>query len=305
MTLRALIAPLRLLGLLGLLLIGLPIAALVYPWLTQRRRNRIMRIWSKALLVVCGARLVVSGMSLPPALAATGVSDWTGGQMILANHISWIDVYAMNGALPCRFVAKAEIGQWPVLGWLVTRAGAVYIERGRRHAVASTNHRVRDCLSLGETVAVFPEGTTTDGTTLLPFHSNLVAPALEVGADIWPVALRYTERGEPSDAAAFVGEMSLPQSLWRILLARDLAIEVTLLPAFRPPAGSTRHAVAEQARVAIATHLGLPAEDPRALRREAAARASTQAATARATPADPAPADTAPDAAPDPASQAR
>jgi 1-acyl-sn-glycerol-3-phosphate acyltransferase len=182
--------------------------------------------------------------------------------LVLANHVSWIDVFAINAVTPCRFVAKAEIGRWPLLGALVTRSGTLYIERGRRHAVASMNHRVREHLKAGETIVVFPEGTTSDGTGLLPFHSNLLAPAVEVGAPVWPLALRYTERGMPSTAAAFVGDMGLVTSLARTLAARDLVIRITVLPAIEVTHHENRHAVARAARVAIAGALGLAAADP-------------------------------------------
>ncbi len=125
----------------------------------------------------------------------------------LANHVSWLDIFAINAMLPSRFIAKAEIGKWPLLGVLVSRSGTLFIERGRRHAVAAMNKTVREHLKLGETIVVFAEGTTTDGSELLPFHSNVIAPALDVGAEIWPIAIRYTERGKRSAAAAFIDEM--------------------------------------------------------------------------------------------------
>jgi 1-acyl-sn-glycerol-3-phosphate acyltransferase len=185
---------------------------------------------------------------------------------VLSNHVSWIDVFAVNAATPCRFVAKAEIGRWPLLGAMVSRSGTLYIERGRRHAVASTNHRMRDHLKAGESVVVFPEGTTTDGATLLPFHSNLLAPAVEIGAPVWPIAIRYTDGGRPTDAAAFVGEMGLFTSLGKILAARDLEIRITVLPAIPVEVHGNRHALARAAREAIAGVLGLESDQREAPR---------------------------------------
>jgi 1-acyl-sn-glycerol-3-phosphate acyltransferase len=255
---RTLLAPLRIALLLVHVLAGIAIAVMIFPWLALPRRNRIIRAWSRALLVICGARLRLTGLALPPVIAHTGVETGRRGRMLLANHVSWIDVFAIHAAVPSRFVAKAEIGDWPLLGTLVTRVGTLYIERGRRHAVASTNHRVRERLKGGETVAVFPEGTTTDGRSLLPFHSNLIAPAMEVGAECWPVALRYSEDGEPSSAAAFVGDIGLVASLWNILVARRLQVEVAFLESV-PTAGSRdRHHVAEVAAERIAAWLDVP-----------------------------------------------
>jgi len=260
---RTLLAPLRMLLLLAHVLAGIVIAAAVFPWQPQAGRNRIIRAWSRLLLSICGARLRVTGRPLPPAIARTGIEPGSRGRMLLANHISWIDPFALNASAPSRFVAKAEIRAWPLLGTLVTLVGALYIERGRRHAVASMNHRVRDRLKEGETVAVFPEGTTTDGRSLLPFHSNLVAPALEVGAECWPVALRYTEDDAPSTAAAFIDEMSIAASLWNILVARRLQIEVAFLEPVASTSQHNRHQVAEAAAERVAARLGVPAPSGR------------------------------------------
>lgn len=258
---RFVLAPLRAALFVMHILAGLALVLLVFPLFGLAGRNRINRAWSRVLVAICGARLVVDGVPVHPAIRSTGIEPWSLGRLVLANHVSWIDVFAINAALPCRFVAKAEIGRWPLLGALVTRSGTLYIERGRRHAVASMNHRVRDHLKAGETIAVFPEGTTTDGRELLPFHSNLLAPAIETGAPVWPLALRYTEGGAPSDAAAFIGDMGLVTSLARILVARDLAIRITVLPPIEVTHHENRHSVARAARAEIAGALGLPGHD--------------------------------------------
>lgn len=254
-----LLAPLRIALLLAHVLAGLAIASVIFPWLAQRNRNRIIRGWSRLLLAICGVRLRLAGLPLEPTLARTGVAPGGSGRMLLANHVSWIDVFAVHAALPSRFVAKSEIRDWPLLGLLVTLVGTLYVERGRRHAVASINHQVRERLKQGETVAVFPEGTTTDGRSLLPFHANLIAPAQETGAACWPVAIRYAEGGRPTTAAAFVGDMPLPRSLWNILAARRLEVEVAFLEPVRTGAGGNRHHVAAVAADRIAAWLGVAA----------------------------------------------
>ena len=259
---RTLIGTARMAVLTLWMLSALGVTMLVFPWAPQTLRGRFTRILSRAVVRLAGVRLHVTGVALPAELAATGVAAWTTGRLVLANHITWLDIFAIDAVLPSRFVAKAEIGRWPVVGWMVTLSGTLYIERGRRHAVAAANDRVADHLRRGETVAVFPEGTTGDGTQLLPFHSNLVAPALEVGCEIWPVAVRYTEAGRPSTAPAYVGEATLMQTMWRIVTTRDLQVEVALLPALSP-AGATRHGLTEGARQAIAAHLGVEASPRR------------------------------------------
>jgi 1-acyl-sn-glycerol-3-phosphate acyltransferase len=294
---RRVLAPLRIVALLAHIVAGLSISTLAFPWLAPPRRNRIVRGWSRVLLAICGVKLRASGRALGEAVAHTGIERSGAGRLILANHISWIDVFAILACVPGRFVAKAEIGRWPVVGWLVTLVGTLYIERGRRHAVAAINHRVRDRLNAGETVAVFPEGTTTDGDKLLAFHSNLIAPAIEVGGEVWPVALRYTERGERSTATAFVGEMTLVDSLWNTLLARGLEVEVAFLPPVSARELGNRHRIAAAARAAIAQYLRVSLGDLRA-------SFSTPASSAAQT-SGPAPADSRPERSGAPASSAQ
>jgi 1-acyl-sn-glycerol-3-phosphate acyltransferase len=252
-----LIAPLRAMLLVPHILLGLSIAFLVFPLCrTQATRNRINHWWSRWVLRLCGASLKVSGQRLSDELASTGITPGKG-RMLLSNHISWIDIFAINAAMPCRFVAKAEIVRWPIIGGMVAHSGTLFIERGRRRAVATVNEAVQGYLRAGESIGVFPEGTTTRGDRLLPFHSNLMAPALEVDCPVWPVALRYTEQGRFSDAAAFVGDMGLVVSLARMLVAKDLEIEMAILPALEASAYENRHTLARAAHAALSEYFGL------------------------------------------------
>jgi 1-acyl-sn-glycerol-3-phosphate acyltransferase len=138
----------------------------------------------------------------------------------------------------------------------VAHSGTLFIERGRRRAVASVNEAVQGYLQSGESIGVFPEGTTTRGDRLLSFHSNLLAPAVATGCPVWPVGLRYTERGVFSDAAAFIGEMGLVTSLAKVLVADRLEIEVAFLTPLDAAAHATRHTIARAAHAALSAHFG-------------------------------------------------
>ena len=253
---RWLLAPFRAVVFSAHVLLGVAIVLVIFPFAGQIARNRISRVWSRVLIALCGARVVVSGIAIASHLQRDGLDPQMVGRLALANHVSWMDIFAINAVLPSRFIAKAEIGRWPLLGVLVSGGGTLYIERGRRHAVAAMNKTVREHLKLGETIVVFAEGTTTDGSELLPFHSNVIAPALEVGAAIWPVAIRYTERGRRSSAAAFIGEMGLFTSLAQILVADQLIVEVAVLPPVSTSDAADRHSIARATRAAIARKLG-------------------------------------------------
>ena len=255
---RYLLVPLRAVLLVPHVLIGIGIAFVAFPLSrTQATRNRINHWWSRWVLRLCGVRLRFSGSPLGDELSGTGIQAGRIGRMLLSNHISWIDIFAINAVMPCRFVAKAEIVRWPVIGGMLAHSGTLFIERGRRSAVARMNDAVQGHLRAGESLGVFPEGTTTRGDRLLTFHSNLLAPALETGCPVWPVGLRYTERGKFSDAAAFVGEMGLLTSLARMLVADDLEIEVAFLPPLDASAYENRHTLARAAHAAVAVHFGL------------------------------------------------
>ena len=257
---RWLLAPFRAVLFSAHVILGVAIVLVIFPFTGQIARNRINRVWSRVLIALAGARVTVLGVPIPPDLQRDGIDPLTPGRLALANHVSWMDIFAINAVLPSRFIAKAEIGKWPLLGVLVSGGGTLYIERGRRHAVAAMNQTVREHLKLGETIVVFAEGTTTDGSVLLPFHSNVIAPALNVDAAIWPVAIRYTERGKRSSAAAFIGEMGLLTSLAHVLVADRLVVEVAILPPVSKSATLDRHAAARAARAAIAQQLGIAGE---------------------------------------------
>jgi 1-acyl-sn-glycerol-3-phosphate acyltransferase len=182
------------------------------------------------------------------------------GSLLLINHTSWLDVFSIASVVPARFVAKAEIGRWPVFGWLAILVGTLFVERGRRHAVVRTNQAVAERLRSGQLIGIFPEGTTTDGSRLLPFHANLVQPAIDLGAALRPVGVRFTQRGQFSRAAMFVGDMNLMQSLWRVVTAPNLTVQLHWLPAIEPPP-SNRHQAGRAARAAIARALQIPLEE--------------------------------------------
>ncbi len=177
--------------------------------------------------------------------------------MLAANHVSWLDVYSLISVCPARFVAKSEIRNWPLLGWLSQNAGTLFIERTKRSDTARINQDISNALTIGDRVAVFPEGTTSDGTALRHFHASLLQPAVAAETLLYPVAIRYHDMaGHISNAAAYVN-VSLLESLQQIL--RQSWIEVELI--FADPVnsnGKNRRELARFAEQAIASALSLP-----------------------------------------------
>ena len=183
------------------------------------------------------------------------------GALIVANHISWIDIFVINAALPAAFVSKAEVRQWPLIGWLAARSDTVFLRRGSRGHARIINQEIGAILERGDHVAVFPEGTTTDGTHLLHFHGALIQPALAAGRPVLPLAISYWQAdGQRSLAPAYVGELSLAQCTRAIIGGRGLVARVTSCPPLGL-AGEDRRQVAA-ARVAIMAAAGLADSAP-------------------------------------------
>jgi len=192
------------------------------------------------------------------ALRAQGTPR-VGPLLFAANHISWLDILAIDAVHPARFVSKADVRRWPVLGWMVACGGTLFIERERKRDAMRVVHQVARALSAGETLAVFPEGTTSDGQGVLPFHANLLQAAISTETPVQPLALRYSDANRPvSPVAAYIGDTTLAQSLWAVAMADELCVHVTVLPA-----QGTRHldrrALAERLRAEIGAALSLEA----------------------------------------------
>jgi len=201
------------------ILCGLLIIALTYPWIGLSGRLWAKKYWSKILLGLCGVRVIQRG---DPVLH--------GGVLWVANHISWLDIFFLNGVRATAFIAKSEIRRWPLLGWLVAGAGTIFIERASRHAVHKVGIAMQAHFAREQAVGLFPEGTTSLGFDLLPFYANLFEPARKAAVQIQPVALLYFHQGRRSDVAAFVGEQTLLDSVWCVLSASGLSVEIHFLP---------------------------------------------------------------------------
>ena len=216
--------------------------ALVLPLGGDRVRRALTRRWSLLLMAFCGVRVTISG--LPRAV---------GSVLWVANHVSWLDIFALNSVRPTIFVAKSEIRRWPVIGWLVAGAGTVFIERGHRHAIRAVGDAMKQRFAQDEVIGLFPEGTTSPGDGVLPFHTSLFDAAIRAQVDIQPVALRFYHRGQRSDYAAFVGEHTLVGNLWQVLGTTGLSIELVFLPELSGVwcAEAGRITVASRAREAI------------------------------------------------------
>lgn len=225
---------------------GLLTAALVLPWSTPRLRLVLAREWSRSLLALLGVQLSIRGEA---------PNESNRKVMLISNHVSWLDIYLLNAVRPARFVSKAEVRNWPVIGWLAEVTGTLFLEREKRRDTARINHSIIAALNQGDHVAFFPEGTTTDGTRLRPFLASLLQPAIDAGAELYPVALRYLHPdGSINTRAAYCDDMSMLDSLHNILAQREIQAELQFLPPISCT-GKTRKELARQSENAISSAL--------------------------------------------------
>ena len=195
-----------------------------FPNFTETQKARAVEEWSRLMLHAMGIEVRVKGH---PA---------QGPVLMASNHISWLDILVIHGACHCRFVAKSEIRHWPLLGVMTAGSGSLFIERSSNRDALRVVHQMAEALQQGDVLAVFPEGGTGDGVTLLPFHANLLQAAISADAPIQPIALQFLEAqsGVKSFAPCYHADDTLLGSLWRTLCAPPLLAQVRY--------GDTQHA---------------------------------------------------------------
>ena len=201
-------------------LAGLAFMALTFALLGLQARLWCKKYWSFALLRLCGVQVTQHGTPL-----AQGAVLW------VVNHVSWLDIFVLNCVRATAFVAKSEIRNWPLIGWLARGADTIFIERASRHAVHRAAQAMQQRFERAQAVGLFPEGTTSSGYSVLPFYANLFEPARKAGAAIQPVALRFYHHGVRSDFAAFVGEQTLIHNMWCVLGGSGTSVDMVFLPA--------------------------------------------------------------------------
>lgn len=226
------------------LLTGLGACALVFPWASDRRRNGIVQGWSRRLVEICGV-----------SVAQVGGASALDHAMIVSNHVSWLDIFVINALHPCRFVAKSEIREWPVLGWLAEKGGTVFLARGNRRELRHIFKGMVSALQAGERVAFFPEGTTSGQGTVLPFHANLFEAAVDAAVMVQPYALRYVDAaGAPHPSIDYTGDTTFTQSMIAVLSGAPVQAQLACLAPINA-AKAHRREVAQAAHDAIAVAL--------------------------------------------------
>lgn len=218
--------------------------AVVFPWASLGVRHALKQRWSQQLVGMLGIKV-----------GTGGTADIPHG-LLVANHISWLDIYVINALAPAAFVAKDDVKDWQLIGWLCQHTETIFLERGSRAAAQRTRETMVAQLASGNHVALFPEGTTTDGSKVLPFHGALFQSAIDASVPVVPLALRYVDAdGKPSRAPAYDGDITLLQCMRAIARASDLSVQVRVLSPLTTANVDRRH-LAAHCHHAIAWHLG-------------------------------------------------
>ena len=244
---RALRYALRIPALLWHVAVDLPLVLLLMTPLTagvrvaggERLEHRMIRAWSAGLMRIFGFRLHRSGVPL------------RGPTVFVANHVSWVDIVVLHSQRMMGFVAKREISQWPLVGWMASRGETIFHERGSSESLGGVLHEMLARLRAGRSVGVFPEGRTRDGREVGPFHARIFLAAVEAGARVQPVALRYGPRGAAQALVAFQPGESFFANFLRLLGEPARRAEVCFLEPIEASDAGGRRRIAELARERI------------------------------------------------------
>ncbi len=239
----------RLLHGFGVVLLGVVLASAVFPLSSPARRRALVRWWAKRFVTALGVRVQVHG-AWPAA---------PGRYLLASNHISWLDIFVIHSVYPVRFVSKAEVRHWPVAGFLAKQSGTLFLDRTRKRDTKDIGAEMLAVLEDGEALGIYPEGTTSDGSVLLPFFSPLLQPAVNGLASVVPTGLRYSYRhsGERNTALAFIGEQTFLDSVLITARQPGVLVEVRFGTPI-PSVGQHRRELTQQVERAVAELLQVP-----------------------------------------------
>ncbi len=215
----------------------------IFPLLPLRVRKKMIQSWCARLLRILKVKVIIHGDD----------SILFGAQpyLLVANHISWLDIHIINSIRPVIFVAKSDVSKWPIFGYLASMLGTIFLKREKLSDIKRVIQLMKEKLSHQEVVAIFPEGTSTDGKTVLPFKSNLFESAHQAQIDVLPITIQYKENNEYSNRAAFIGDMELIDSIKNILKSNHLVVHIHLFD--RLPSHLSRQELASQAHHLVAS----------------------------------------------------
>lgn len=233
------------------ILIGIICATVALPVASNTNKHRLIRWWCGRVLTILNIKVIISGDVPNP-------NDRDHGRMYVANHISWVDILALMSVTSIRFIAKSEIRSWPVFGYLASRANVLFIDRSKRQEAKRMQRICVESLNNGEQLCFFPEGTTTDGTHILPFKGSIIQAAIDANATLQPVGIFYPNPDQSANIdMAFAGETTMAESMNTILQRKHSIVTLHYFEPIAPQQQSIldRRTLTSQAYTTIKTHL--------------------------------------------------
>jgi 1-acyl-sn-glycerol-3-phosphate acyltransferase len=202
----------------GHVLFGFYVVLVRFRFANQHQRDEHLQHWGKKLLKILGVKLEIIGQ----------IDPRTQGILFASNHISWLDIHVINAWRPMRFVAKKEVRQWPVFGWFAMQLNTLFIDRQRRGHSKNISLEMSQALTNGDQICIFPEGTSSDGSTVLEFKPNLFQAAIDANVKCQPIAISYSNihDGDICYGPAFIGDMGLIESITNTIKAAPLKVTI-------------------------------------------------------------------------------
>ena len=197
------------------------ICILFFPVINRKLKKLLIKRWSSLLLKIFKINLVVNN-DLKKILSKKNY-------LIVSNHISWLDIFIINSAYPVAFVAKQSISKWPILSWLVKASETIFIDRKRITKIKVTLKEVENFLENKGSICIFPEGTSTDGSQLLNFKSNLLQTAINKNISVLPIAIQYFHNQKFCSAPAYYADLSLLDSIINLIKLNNIEAKLTIL----------------------------------------------------------------------------
>lgn len=226
--------------------LGGVVLSLFVPWMTRSVYHGIARGWYRVMMGLMGIRGRYEGdLRETPCL-------------VVSNHVSWADILVIGARWPFTFLAMHEVNHWPVVGWLARRVGTLFIRRG--NGAPGAIRQVADVLREGHSVIIFPEGRTTDGTTVARFHPRIFQAAVDSGVAVQPIGLVYRDRGSDAGSTTrvtFSDGIGFLRSLWRTIAGPPVDVHVIAFDAVGPL--RDRQGLSDRARASIRSHGGFTA----------------------------------------------
>jgi len=206
------------------LLVG-TFCALYILYINNKQKKYFIEWWSLRLLKIFNVRLIIN-KNLKRILSKKNY-------LIVSNHISWLDIFVINSICPVIFVSKYSVSKWPFIGWLAKATDTIFIDRNKISKIKETTIKIENYLENKGSIFMFPEGTSTDGKSLLPFKSNLFQSAINTNSDILPIGIQYQNKKKFTSAPSYIGDMSLIDSVLNLIKLDNIDAKITILSPIR------------------------------------------------------------------------